>query len=161
MALTFRPPASPRSAVTRMSNRFLIGRSVRNGCGDPVVRLATSVSTSAIRSAYGRAASALICTRRSLDAATACIARVICWVFFRLAIRRRISARVARPIPPSRSLVRWPGEPTVPVLREGEGLVLILLEQLRHPLAAFEIVPSAFVEIGRVLGEGGELPLLV
>src|SRR5216117_3747308 len=95
MALTFRPPASPRSAVTRMSNRFLIGRAVRNGCGDPVVRLATSVSTSAIRSAYGRAASALTCTRRSLDAATACMARVICWVFFRLAIRRRISARVA------------------------------------------------------------------
>ena len=52
------------------------------------------------------------------------------------------------------------GEEHDHLLGDGHRLVLILLEQFGHPLAAFELVLGALVEIGRELGEGGQLPVL-
>ena len=47
--------------------------------------------TSSSFSRYGRAASVDSCARRSLDAATNCMARVICLMFLAELMRRRIS----------------------------------------------------------------------
>ena len=47
--------------------------------------------TSSSLSRYGRAASTESCARRSLDAATNCIARVICLMLRAELMRRRIS----------------------------------------------------------------------
>ena len=52
------------------------------------------------------------------------------------------------------------GEEHDHLLRDQHRLVLILLEQFGHPLAPFQLVLGALVEIGRELGEGRQLPIL-
>src|SRR4030081_3288400 len=58
--------------------------------------------TASIFSAYGRAASAAICARRSLEAATICIALVIFCVALVEAMRTRMSLSEAILSPPRR-----------------------------------------------------------
>src|SRR4030081_3934215 len=58
--------------------------------------------TASIFSAYGRAASAAVCARRSLEAATICIALVIFCVALVEAMRTRMSLSEAILSPPRR-----------------------------------------------------------
>src|SRR6185312_7046034 len=62
-----------------------------SGASVPETPLARLAITAAMRCAYGRAASAVCCARRSFAAATICSAFVIFCVDFTLAIRTRIS----------------------------------------------------------------------
>jgi len=59
------------------------------------VRVATACSRTASFAAYGRAAVAASCARRSLAAATIFIARVIFWVFLTDVMRLRMIFRLA------------------------------------------------------------------
>src|SRR6476619_7934454 len=91
-------PQSPRSAV-QTTRRWTLSVPVpansRGAESLPATAAAIDPSTLPIRSAYGRAASAAACARRSLDAATICMALVIFCVALVAAMRTRMSLRLA------------------------------------------------------------------
>src|SRR6202158_1007731 len=71
------------------------GRCANSGCWGSSMREMMERSIRASSLAYGRAAIAASCARRSRAAATNFIARVICWVFLTERMRRRKSRSVA------------------------------------------------------------------
>src|SRR5579864_4509835 len=91
-------PASPLSPVTMTSRMVFSSRWARRGCfGSPVsgskisARATSDFRTFVSICAYGRAARARSCARRSLAAETIFMALVICRVLITLRIRRRMS----------------------------------------------------------------------
>src|SRR5208283_4788321 len=126
-------PANPRSPVTSTSRIFCSGRCASRGClGSPVfsstksVRLTSERNTLVIIRAYGRAASARSCARRSLAAETIFMALVICRVFFTLRMRRRMSRMFAI------ALSRGRRRLLLGRLTLADKLPLVLLDDLRH-----------------------------
>src|ERR1700760_184965 len=100
--LELKPPAKPLSPAMTSTSTFFSSRSTSSGCmTSPVassnrsVRRTSDSSTLVSICAYGRAASARSCARRSLAAETICMALVICRVLRTLRIRRRMSKRFA------------------------------------------------------------------
>ena len=93
--LLFRAPHNPLSVLTTTTARFFSGRRSVNGCMKSPALVVTSASTSFIKVAYGRPASAANWALRIFDAATICIALVICEVFRMDRMRRRKSRVVA------------------------------------------------------------------
>src|SRR5712664_3601473 len=91
MLLTLSAPVRPLSVVTRIITARVPSRLTRNGCLYSVARSPAVCRTSSIFSAYGRVACTAACARRSLVAATTCIALVIFCVFLMLSIRRTMS----------------------------------------------------------------------
>src|SRR6266436_4696821 len=91
MLLTLTAPASPLSVVTRIITARVPSRRTRKGCLYSVARSPAVWSTSSIFSEYGLVAWTAACARRSLVAATTCIALVIFCVFLMLSIRRTMS----------------------------------------------------------------------
>ena len=85
-------PARPRSVVIRMIRRLPPSRSARSGWSSAPRTAARSARTSSSFSAYGREASVASWARRSFEAATNCIARVIC-LMLRTAPMRRLMSR--------------------------------------------------------------------
>src|SRR6202023_2214394 len=79
--------------------------------GEPAAALAILAITELILSAYGRAASAAVCARRSLDAATICMALVIFCVALVEAMRTRMSFSEAILSSPRRSDLRSDRKP--------------------------------------------------
>ena len=79
------------SVLTMTTALFLTGRTSIKGCEKSPEWSLTSLSTAFISVAYGRPERAACCAFRILDAATICIALVICDVFLIDLIRRRIS----------------------------------------------------------------------
>ncbi len=69
--------------------------SIRGAVGLPATLAASAASIRSMRSAYGRAASAWLCARRSLLAATIFMALVILRVDLTLLIRARRALRLA------------------------------------------------------------------
>src|SRR5918997_3164277 len=95
-------PHKPRSAVhttSRCTRSEPVPARRRGDSGPGVIVPAMFESTWLMRSANGRAASAALCARRSLAAATICMALVIFCVAFTEAIRlrRSFSEGMARP----------------------------------------------------------------
>ena len=88
-------PARPRSLVMSTISRFPPSRFARRGCSSPPRTVARSARTSSIFWLYGREESVASWARFSFDAATNCMARVICLMFLTAAIRRRISRWLA------------------------------------------------------------------
>src|SRR5713101_9771339 len=91
--LELKAPARPRSPLRTIARIRSSGRRARSGCRGSSIRDIVERNTRASSFAYGRAASAASCARRSRAAATNFIARVICWVFFTERMRRRKSRR--------------------------------------------------------------------
>src|SRR3984893_17014628 len=91
MLFTLIAPHSPLSVVTRIITARLPSRLTRNGWRYSVARSPAVCSTSSIFSAYGRVACTACCARRSLVAATTCMALVIFCVFLIESIRRTMS----------------------------------------------------------------------
>src|SRR3989449_255292 len=87
-------PHSPRSPVSTTTRTFSSRRFVSSGCWGFSIRAIVERRTRAISLAYGRAERARSCARRKRAAATNFIARVICWVFFTVRMRRRKSRSV-------------------------------------------------------------------
>src|SRR5664279_4517194 len=105
-------PHRPRSAVQTTSRCTLsapVPASKRGAESLPATPAAMLPSTRSIRSANGRAASAATCARRSLDAATICMALVIFCVALVEAMRTRMSFSEAILSSPRRS---GPQDPT-------------------------------------------------
>src|SRR5215468_60636 len=95
--LELKPPHSPRSAVittSRWTSSLPVPTRSR-GALALLARLFRLASSRSMRSAYGRAATAASCARRSLAAATICMALVILRVAFTEAMRLRMSLREA------------------------------------------------------------------
>src|SRR6185503_590485 len=91
-------PQRPRSAVQTTSRCTLLAPVPASNFGVeslPATAEAIEPSTFPMRSAKGRAASAAACARRSLDAATICMALVIFCVALVAAMRTRMSLRLA------------------------------------------------------------------
>ena len=95
-------PANPLSPLITTSSTRFSGRVANSGCRRlPVssskisTRRVSDSSTLVIIFAYGRAASARSCARRSFAAETIFMALVICRVFFTLRMRRRRSSTFA------------------------------------------------------------------
>src|SRR5215472_14028051 len=99
MVLALSAPQRPRSAVTMITRARSPSRCSRYGCRYSVASSAVVSSTSIIFSAYGRVACTVVWARRSLVAATTCIALVIFWVFCMLRMRRRTSRREGNGLP--------------------------------------------------------------
>src|SRR5262249_18320785 len=100
--LELKAPARPFSPETTIRSTVCSGRRIKSGWrGSPVLGSYTSaretsdLSTFVSICAYGRAARARSCARRSLAAETICMALVIWRVFFTLRMRRRMSKRFA------------------------------------------------------------------
>src|SRR2546425_931739 len=87
-------PHSPRSPASTTTRTFCLRRFVSSGCWGFSIRAIVERRTRAISLAYGRAERARSCARRKRAAATNFIARVICWVFFTVRMRRRKSRSV-------------------------------------------------------------------
>src|SRR6185369_7721576 len=102
-------PQSPRSAV-QTTRRWTLSVPVpansRGAESLPATAAAIEPSTLLIRSAYGRAASAAVCARRSFEAATICMALVIFCVALVEAMRTRMSLSEAILSSPRRSDLR-------------------------------------------------------
>src|SRR4051812_41371492 len=95
--LVLNAPHSPRSAVATISkytSSLPVPESRRGAPAWPRTPSATLAITAFIFSAYGRAASAASCARRSFDAATICCALVILRIDVTVAIRRRKEIRL-------------------------------------------------------------------
>src|SRR6185503_15730716 len=88
-------PASPRFDANTSTARFLTGRCSVSGWFIAASVAARLDSISCMPRAYGRAATARPCARRSFAAATISMALVICCVFLTLLMRRLMSRRVA------------------------------------------------------------------
>ena len=101
-------PDSGRSVVMSTISRLPPSRSASSGWSSPPSTAARSARTSSSFSLYGREASVASWARFSLDAATNCIARVICLMFLTEPIRRRMSRWLAtwRLAPPAASSAR-------------------------------------------------------
>src|SRR5688572_23063576 len=96
IVLVLSGPARPRSVVTSTIRRLPpSSRSARSGWSSSLRTAARSARTSSSLSLYGRDASVASWARLSLDAATNCIARVICLMFLTAPMRRRISRWLA------------------------------------------------------------------
>src|SRR5688572_28823009 len=96
IVLVLRGPARPRSVVTRTIRRLPpSSRSARSGWSSSLRTAARSARTSSSLSLYGRDASVASWARLSLDAATNCMARVICLMFLTAPIRRLMSRWLA------------------------------------------------------------------
>src|SRR4029077_16343214 len=91
MLLTLTAPASPFAVVIRIITARVTSRRTRKGCLYSVARSPAVCRTSSIFSEYGRVAWTAACARRSLVAATTCMALVIFCVFLMLSIRRTMS----------------------------------------------------------------------
>src|SRR2546430_15872616 len=91
MLLTLMAPQRPLSVVISTITARLPSRRIRNGWRYSVARSVVVCRTSTIFSAYGRAACTACCARRSLVAATTCIALVIFCVFLMESMRRTMS----------------------------------------------------------------------
>src|SRR5213078_3618197 len=87
----FKAPANPLSVLMIKTSSLLRGLISRRGCSRGSVRLCRETRTLFINSAYGRPDSACCCALRILDAATICMAFVICAVLRIDLIRRRMS----------------------------------------------------------------------
>jgi hypothetical protein len=81
MALVLSGPARPRSLVIRTISRLPSFAPAQERMLVAAETAARSARISSSSSEYGRAASVDSWARRSLDAATNCIARVICLMF--------------------------------------------------------------------------------
>src|SRR5215472_18420589 len=92
--LVLNAPARPRSPERKSTRMRFSSRRTSSGCSGDSIRAIVERSTRASSRAYGRAASAASCARRSRAAATNFIARVICCVFFTERMRRRKSRSV-------------------------------------------------------------------
>src|SRR5688572_25388500 len=96
IVLVLSGPARPRSVVTSTIRRLPpSSRSARRGWSSSLRTAARSARTSSSLSLYGRDASVASWARLSLDAATNCIARVICLMFLTAPMRRRMSRWLA------------------------------------------------------------------
>jgi hypothetical protein len=91
MVLVLSDPARPRSVVSSTTARVPPSRRARSGCSSSPSTAARSARTSSILSAYGRDWSVESWARLSFEAATNCIARVICLMLRTDEMRRRIS----------------------------------------------------------------------
>ena len=91
MMLVLSEPARPRSVVNSTIRRVPPSRCASSGWSSPPRTAATSARTSSSLSLYGRAWSVASWARFSFEAATNCIARVICLMLRTEPMRRRIS----------------------------------------------------------------------
>ena len=93
----FNAPQSPLSMLMIKTSSFSSGRTARSGWNLGSVRFCNETKTLFINAAYGRPSSACCCALRILEAATICIALVICAVLLIDLIRRRMSCVFAIP----------------------------------------------------------------
>ena len=94
-AVALRKALASKRAMMAAGPRVAVPLSSLGALPEPAMPAAIFCRTASIFSANGRAASAAACARRSLDAATICMALVIFCVALVAAIRTRISLRLA------------------------------------------------------------------
>src|SRR5689334_21645530 len=141
-------PASPRSVVIRTSRRLPPSRSASKGWSSRLSTAAMSARTSSSLSEYGPADSVAYWARFSLDAATNCIARVICLMLRTAPMRLRISRRLATTDHARRRIRSSIDDSGEEGLAEGvDGAVEFLRQLVGHGLLLAELLEDV-----RVLG---------